>query len=173
MKIGVLALQGGVLEHINAITALGHTAHEVRNTDDLNGITHLILPGGESTTMRKLMAENGLWGAIQERIQTGDMAIFGTCAGAIFLCEMGLPATIQRNGYGAQGASCEVTLDSKIGPIQALFIRAPRFTNAGGCTVIATRNGEPVIIQQERILAVTCHPELTNDRALHAHFLSL
>jgi 5'-phosphate synthase pdxT subunit len=188
MVIGVLALQGAFARHIEACTHLGAKAHEVRVPADLDDVDALILPGGESTTMSKLLLSQGLFAPIAERI-AGGMAVFGTCAGMILLADSVLDGrpdqrsfgaidlTVRRNGYGRQVDSFETDLevdDVAGGPFHAVFIRAPRVEAVGSEVDVLARVGDdPVVCRSGRVLVAAFHPELTDDLRLHEHFLSL
>jgi pyridoxal 5'-phosphate synthase pdxT subunit len=184
MSVGVLALQGDYAAHAAALQRLGHGGREVRRVDDLDGLAGLILPGGESTALLRLM-EREPWFPALRRFQADGGALFGTCAGAILLArEVRGPAqpslglldvTIERNGYGRQVDSFEeaVTVRGLAEPLRAVFIRAPRFRGLGpGVEVLARREGEPILVRQDRILAATFHPEIAGDDRLHAWFAS-
>jgi 5'-phosphate synthase pdxT subunit len=180
MTVGVLALQGDFREHLEALAALGLEARNVRTPEQLAACAALILPGGESTTIGKLMRRYGLDDAIRDFHAAGK-PIFGTCAGAILLSRevaegnvhnLGLlDAVISRNAYGRQIDSFEADLDiAALGPepLRAVFIRAPRFLAVGeGVEVLASVGDEPVLVRQGSILAGTFHPELTGDRRVH------
>jgi 5'-phosphate synthase pdxT subunit len=188
MVIGVLALQGAFARHIEACTQLGAKAHEVRVPSDLDDVDALILPGGESTTMSKLLESQGLFAPIAERL-AGGMAAFGTCAGMILLAGSVLDGrpdqrsfdaidlTVRRNGYGRQVDSFETDLavtDIAGGSFHAVFIRAPRVEAVGaGVDVLARVGDDPVVCRSGRVLVAAFHPELTDDLRLHEHFLSL
>jgi 5'-phosphate synthase pdxT subunit len=184
---GVLALQGDVAEHLRALREAGaDEVREVRRPADLDGLRTLVIPGGESTTIGKLMVEYGLDEAIRRRVGEG-MAVFGTCAGLILLSteiegsdqpRLGLlPARVRRNAYGRQVDSFETVLEVPAlspEPMPAVFIRAPRVESVGpGVEVLARHAGSPVLCRAGRILAATFHPELTADRRLHRHALEL
>jgi len=189
-KIGVLALQGDFAEHIAMLKRLGVDAVEVRLPAELQAIDGLILPGGESTTIGKLAVAYGLMEALQKFGR--QKAIWGTCAGAIFLSKdarreqplLGLmDITVQRNAFGAQVNSFEVDLKiaqlqrpgAETQPYHAVFIRAPLIESVGtGVQVLAAlEDGRIVAAQQGRLLATSFHPELTEDTRFHAYFLSL
>lgn len=186
MKIGLLALQGAFREHRAAVRALGAQTVDVRQPETLADCDGLIIPGGESTAIAKLMALYGFHAAIKACFNQG-MAIFGTCAGAILLAseiEGALPdqiplglmdVAIRRNAYGRQVASFETVLPfagAEGGEVRAVFIRAPRFGRIGkGVEILSVHNDEPVALRQGRLLAVAFHPELTNDRRVHKYFL--
>lgn len=183
--VGVLALQGAFREHVAAVTRLGATAREVRQLKDIDGIDALIIPGGESTTMGKLLNEWNMLEPLRQRILDG-MPVYGSCAGLILLCRdiensdqprLGvLDATVRRNAFGRQVDSFETALSiPEVGadPIPAVFIRAPVITGVGaGVTVLAEVNGQAVAVRQNNILATSFHPELTPDTRMHSYFLS-
>jgi len=191
-KIGVLALQGDVREHASALISLGATVQEVRQRKDLDGLDGIVLPGGESTTVSMLLDSSGVREPLGELLESG-LPVFGTCAGLILLAariEDGrvdqrsygcLDITVRRNGYGAQLFSFEApaTLATeKTHPMEAIFIRAPVITQVGeGVTVVASiKNGEEsqvVAVAHRHCLGATFHPELTDDRRLHARFLTM
>jgi 5'-phosphate synthase pdxT subunit len=191
LRIGVLALQGDYDAHA---TALAEAAAEsgipatpilVRKPEDLAGLDGLIVPGGESTTFLKFLERDGFLADLQKFV--ASKPTFGTCAGTILLAKevtrpaqpslAVLDATVERNAYGRQNDSSieqtETTLPGG-GQIEALYIRAPRITRVGdGVTVLARRDGFPVLVEQGHILAATFHPELSSDRRVHAHFLAV
>ena len=186
-RVGVLALQGSVEPHLHALERLGHDPVEVRRPEQLEGLTHLIIPGGESTTVVKLLELYGLWDPIEGRGRAGDLAIFGTCAGAIVLGRehevrperMGLiDITVDRNAYGRQIDSfvSAIEVDPSIddGTFEGVFIRAPKFSDPGpDVEVWGKLDGEPVLARQGRMLAATFHPELGRSTAIHERFLEL
>ena len=183
--VGVLALQGAFREHVAAVTRLGATAREVRQLKDIDGIDALIIPGGESTTMGKLLNEWNMLEPLRQRILDG-MPVYGSCAGLILLCReiensdqprLGvLDATVRRNAFGRQVDSFETNLSiPEIGadPLPAVFIRAPVITGVGaGVKVLAEVDGQAVAVRQNNILATSFHPELTPDTRMHSYFLS-
>lgn len=191
-KIGVLALQGDFIEHIAALEALGARPEEVRLPRQLEGLDGLIIPGGESTTIAKLMAEYGLLQPLRELGAQG-WPIWGTCAGMIVLARratslkeetLGLmKVTVERNAFGRQVDSFEVDLDIPAlggAPFHAVFIRAPLIQEVGkGVEVLARlppshpKAGTIVAARQGRLLATSFHPELTQDWRLHRYFLDL
>jgi pyridoxal 5'-phosphate synthase pdxT subunit len=184
-KIGILAIQGDFEAHAKALDRLAAEHAYVRRPDDLAGLDGLILPGGESTTQLKVMAEESLWNAVKEFAADGG-AFFGTCAGAILLARevhgpsqasLGLlDISILRNAYGRQLASDVRTGPSKLRkkPLEMVFIRAPIIESAGsGVEILAEDAGRPVLVRQGRILASTFHPELTADPVVHEHFVNL
>jgi 5'-phosphate synthase pdxT subunit len=184
-RIGVLALQGDFEAHAKALVALGADVVLVRRTAELAGLDGLVLPGGESTTLLNLMTDEPWFPALR-RLRDEGAALMGTCAGAILLARRvvdpeqpslgALDATVARNAFGRQVDSFETTLDAPRlgGTIDAVFIRAPRFVEVGpSVETLATLQGEPVCVQDGKVLAMTFHPELTRDAAIHRHFLAL
>ena len=180
-RVGVLALQGDVREHLAAIRDVGAEALEVRLPRDLVDLDALILPGGESTTMRKLIEIYGLREPILSLARTGA-PMLGTCAGMILLAERIadgdepvfalIDLEVRRNGYGRQLDSFEADLDIPalgVEPLHGVFIRAPLVTDVGpGAEVLARdADGAPVAVRQGRVLATAFHPELTGDRRFH------
>ena len=198
MTVGVLALQGDVREHVEALAELGQAARPVRGGDDLAGLVGLIIPGGESTTLSMLLESSGLFDPLDRAIRDG-LPVFGTCAGMILLADRvvdgrddqrgfgAIDLTVRRNGYGSQAASFECDLDVPElgeGPVHAVFIRAPVVERAGpGVEVLATlaaarQDGRPapnrpVVCRQGRVLVASFHPELTGDRRLHQLFVAM
>ena len=187
MKIGVLALQGDFALHARALGKCGVEAVEVRKPAELDGVDGLIMPGGESTTLLKLMDAWDFVPAI-EKFHNAGKPIFGTCAGLILLARevesprqfsLGLiDVTVERNAYGRQRESFEAAgvarLDGHAAPLEMVFIRAPRIRKTGpGVEVLAEHGGEPVMARQGRILVATFHPELTDDTAVHRYFCDL
>ena len=175
MRIGVLALQGAFREHIAVLERLGVETVEVRLPDQLDGLDGLIIPGGESTTMMRLM---GLYG-LDDAIRDFDAPIFGTCAGMIVLDRerLGLiDVGVERNAFGRQVASFEAPLaiDGEEKPFTGVFIRAPWIVDAGPeVAILAEVEGHPVLARQGRILVASFHPELTDDTRVHERFLEL
>lgn len=190
MKIGVLALQGAFIEHQKVLEKLGVESVQVRLPEQLDGLDGLIIPGGESTTISKLATAFGLMQPLREFAQ--QHAVWGTCAGAIFLArEVGrdqpvlglMDITVRRNAFGRQVDSFEIRLDvpalarvdAANPPFPAVFIRAPLIEKANGTTeVLATLpEGGIVAVQQGRWLATSFHPELSDDDRFHRYFLEL
>jgi pyridoxal 5'-phosphate synthase pdxT subunit len=175
MTIGVLALQGAFREHVAMLRALGAEAVEVRLPEQLEGLDGLVIPGGESTTMMRLM---GLYG-LDEAIRAFPAPIFGTCAGMIVLDRerLGLiDLVVERNAFGRQVASFEspLRIDGNGEPFPGVFIRAPWVADAGaGVAILAEVDGHPVLAREGRILVASFHPELTGDPRVHAMFLDL
>ena len=187
-RVGVLALQGDFEAHRRALTRAGAEAVEVRSAADLHNIQGLVIPGGESTTMMKLLEREKLLGPLRDFGR--DRPIFGTCAGAILLASevlnphqasLGLmDIEVERNAYGRQLDSriARVHLNQAESPpapepdLEAVFIRAPIIRRVGeGAHVLATYHGDPVLVEQGRHLAATFHPELTEDSRIHLMFL--
>jgi 5'-phosphate synthase pdxT subunit len=180
--VGVLALQGDFDLHAASLVRLGCPVREVRTERELEGLTGLIIPGGESTTMLKLMERTGLDRAVAGFHERGG-SLFGTCAGLILLARqvtgpeqrsLGLlDVDVERNAYGRQSESFETDLTwNGDATFRGVFIRAPRISRVGDTvTVLARVGGDPVLVHGERILAASFHPELTSDDRLHRHFL--
>jgi 5'-phosphate synthase pdxT subunit len=196
--VGVLALQGAFGAHERVLSQLGADTHQVRTPADLALVDALIIPGGESTTMSRLLRTANLFEPIADRLHDG-MPVFGTCAGMILLATDvldGRPdqrsfATIdlgvRRNGYGRQVDSFERDIDLDIepqimgaakgepaGPFHAVFIRAPKVERVGPDVQVLSRlEGTPVLVRQGPVLVASFHPELTDDHRLHAVFLDM
>ena len=174
MVVGVLALQGGFEAHARLLLALGATPKQVRTPRDLDGIDALILPGGESTVMTIGIEREGLAGPLRELIDAGTPTL-GTCAGMILLdkSHLGvLDIDVERNAFGRQLASFETDLDIPAlggdGPLRAVFIRAPRLDAPDPAVeVLAEVDGHPVAVRKGNVLAVSFHPELTDDPRVH------
>lgn len=190
MRIGVLALQGDFIEHIAVLRRLGVEAIEVRLPEQLESLDGIIIPGGESTTIGKLAVDFQLLKPLQQFGR--QKAIWGTCAGAIFLSKdahrqqplLGLmDIVVERNAFGRQVESFEVdlqvpalkTVSAEDAPFHAVFIRAPLISSVGaGVNVLAKlENGKIVAAQQGKLLATSFHPELTVDDRFHRYFLHL
>lgn len=184
-KIGVLALQGAVAEHIRGIEKAGAEGVVVKRTEHLADLDGIILPGGESTTIGKLMRTYGFIDALKEFSATGK-PVFGTCAGLIVIAKeiTGQPEahlelmdiTVARNAFGRQRESFETDLPIKgiDENVRAVFIRAPLIEKVGPeVEVLATYDGQIVAAQQGHLLAASFHPELTDDFRLHSYFLDM
>jgi pyridoxal 5'-phosphate synthase pdxT subunit len=176
MKVGVLALQGNFREHIATLAGLGVEAIEVRKPQHLEDLDGLIVPGGESTAIGRLI---GLYG-LEEPLRGFQGAMFGTCAGMILMGRDGLLGQVDigvdRNAYGRQVASFEADLELEGDelPLRGVFIRAPRVKEVGdGVEVLAELDGDPVLLRQGRFLVASFHPELTGDTRVHERFLDL
>jgi len=185
MKVGVLALQGAVAEHIRSIEQAGATGVIVKRVEQLDELDGLIIPGGESTTIGKLMRKYDFIDAVRSFSQQGK-PIFGTCAGLIVLAKRIegqdeahlelMDMTVARNAFGRQRESFETDLPVQgiDEPIRAVFIRAPLITQVGPeVDVLSTFNGEIVTARQGHLLAASYHPELTDDVRLHEYFLGM
>ena len=186
-RIGVLALQGAVREHVEAIRDVGGEPVLVRLPRDLEHLDALILPGGESTTMRKLIDRYGLRAPILAMANAGA-PMLGTCAGMILLADrldggeepiLGLlDVSVERNAYGRQLDSFEADVDIPVlggEPLHGVFIRAPVVSDVGPGVEVLARDpdGRPIAVRQGRVLATAFHPELTQDRRLHRLLLEL
>lgn len=186
-RIGILALQGDVEAHARALRRAGAEAVEVRTPKELDGLDGLVLPGGESTTISKGMERLGLYEPVREFARAGR-PILGTCAGAILLAQrvenrpvptLGLlDVTAARNAYGTQVDSFAAPVDPGAEPelegLRCVFIRAPRLRDPGpGVRVLAQVDGDPVLVQQGRILAASFHPELGSDARVHRRLVAL
>jgi len=187
LEIGVLAIQGDFAEHIAVLSEFGVSAREIRLPDQLEPLDGLIIPGGESTTLSRLMSIYNLREPIQRMANEGR-AIWGTCAGMIMLAKeiteqdpvpLGImDIDVQRNAFGRQVASFEQSLNIsslECESFHGIFIRAPVIIRVGeGVTVLASlEDGRPVAVQQGKILATAFHPELTQDTRFHRYFISL
>ncbi len=189
-RVGVLALQGAFREHRLMLEGLGAQVQEVRRADQLEGLSGLVIPGGESTTMGRLMQDFALRDPLRA-FHAGGGTIWGTCAGAILLADdvLGAPPqfgsqptldlmriTVRRNAFGRQRESFETPLPvaGLDAPFPAVFIRAPLIESVGeGVEVLARHGDEVVLARQGRLLASSFHPELTRDDRLHRLFLSV
>lgn len=191
-SIGVLALQGDVREHLDALRLLGVDALGVRRVEELQRCDGLVLPGGESTTMAKLARTFDLFEAVRGSI-AGGLPTFGTCAGMILLADRlrdgtadqetfgGLDATVRRNAFGRQVDSFEADVDFTLfdDPVHAVFIRAPWIEEVGDDVEVLARvdpggvGDRIVAVQQGSVLATSFHPEVDDDLRLHRHFLDI
>ena len=182
MLIGVLALQGDVREHENLLHDLGVQTKSVRRPIDLEGIDGLIVPGGESTAISKLINLFDLMQPLRDFVT--HKPVLGTCAGLILLSDEvegrledqelvgGLKIRASRNAYGSQTDSFEAEVEYEGASERVAFIRAPKILDAGESNVLARYNGEPVAVQQGNIMAAAFHPEITRGRHLHSLFIS-
>ena len=182
MKIGILALQGAVREHAHLVEACGHEAVPIKRVEELKYIDGLILPGGESTAMRRLMDRYGF----TEVLRQSSLPMFGTCAGLILLAEnvtdrtgghLGkLDITVARNSFGRQVDSFEAHLDVRgiDEKADAVFIRAPQIVSAGsGVEVLSETDGKIVAVRSEYHLGISFHPELTDSTVFHQYFIDM
>jgi 5'-phosphate synthase pdxT subunit len=186
--VGVLALQGDVREHVRALEGAGARVVLVRTPGDLAGLDGLVLPGGESTAIGRLLAVSELLEPLRALL-AGGLPAYGSCAGMVLLADEvvdglpgqpllgGLGVTVRRNAFGRQVDSFETSLPVaglEGGDVHAVFIRAPWVERAGpGVEVLAERDGHPVVVRQGRLLATSFHPELTGDARLHALFVDM
>jgi 5'-phosphate synthase pdxT subunit len=186
MKIGVLAIQGGIIEHIKHLKALGATTIEVKFSNDLDGLDGLILPGGESTAISKILKERGMLDILRNKILSG-LPVWGTCAGMILISKdlqdtsvfnIGvMDIKVKRNAYGSQLDSFEVhdvILNISDKPIPLVFIRAPYIDYVGNnVEVLHEVDGNIVAAKQSNMLATSFHPELTSNLEFHKYFLKM
>lgn len=187
IKIGVLALQGDYLEHQRILQILGINSTYIKTPDQLNKIDGLIVPGGESTTINKLMNSYNIKAPLKKLVRRG-MPIWGTCAGMIIIANKIVQSTpkplsliditVDRNAFGNQTESFEQLITfSKIGkqPFRSIFIRAPQIIDIGETIDVLGRlpNKQPVAVKQNNILATSFHPELTNDYRIHEFFVNM
>jgi 5'-phosphate synthase pdxT subunit len=188
VKVGVLALQGAFARHVRALTALGCAAIEVRTASELDSVDALVMPGGESTTVSRLLVTSGVFDELKGRLADG-FPVFGTCAGMILLATDVLDGrpdqvsfgaiemTVRRNGYGRQVDSFETDLEiSGFGPdeppFHAVFIRAPIVVSAAPDVEVLARHDDRVVLaRHDAVFVASFHPELTADARLHARFL--
>jgi pyridoxal 5'-phosphate synthase pdxT subunit len=174
LTIGVLAAQGNFREHAAMLRRLGADVVEVRKPEQLEGIDGLVIPGGESTAITRLIRLYGL----EEAIRRFGRPILGTCAGLILLdrAHLGLiDLEVERNAYGRQVQSFEADLElDGDRPLRGVFIRAPRVAETGpGVEVLADLHGDPVLLREGRVLVAAFHPELTDDTRVHERFLEI
>ena len=186
MMIGVLALQGDVDEHLAALNRAGAPAMTVKTRAELDNVDALVIPGGESTTVMKLLDRSGLAQPIGDRVRAG-MPLWGTCMGMIVIArevaETSQPTldlldvTVRRNAFGRQNDSAETPLAiAELGsePFPGIFIRAPWIERAGdGVNVLAERGGHAVMVRQGNVLGTAFHPELTGDERVHKYFFHM
>jgi 5'-phosphate synthase pdxT subunit len=186
LRVGVFALQGDVREHLQLLTSLGVESIEVRNTEQLASVDGLILPGGESTTISKLIDIFSLRDDLLAYIAKGN-PVYGTCAGMIMLATEVLDAaagqkslkamdiSVRRNAFGSQLDSFETSIEFDGAPVNAAFIRAPIVERVGENVQVLSRlpNGVVVAVRQGNLLATSFHPELTGDSGVHEYFLGM
>lgn len=184
-RVGVLALQGDVREHIHILQSLGVDAAGVKKPDQLQSVDALIIPGGESTTIGKMAVRFGMIDPLRDAIASG-LPVYGTCAGMILLAMTitegdqpligALDVVVKRNAFGRQNESFEASLDidGLDDPFHAVFIRAPWIEKVGAeVEVLSSIDDHPVMVRQDRILATSFHPELTGDGRIHQMLLDL
>ncbi|MDR5659316.1 pyridoxal 5'-phosphate synthase glutaminase subunit PdxT [Serpentinicella sp. ANB-PHB4] len=186
MKIGVLSIQGGVIEHIKHIEAVGCEAVEVKKIEQINDIDGLILPGGESTAIGKILRDRDMLAPLKNAIASG-LPVWGTCAGMILLAKEvegenivhigSMDITVKRNAYGAQLNSFitkKVIEDVDSKEIPLVFIRAPYITKTGNdVKTLLSIDGQVVAAKQKNMLVTSFHPELTDDITLHNYFINM
>jgi pyridoxal 5'-phosphate synthase pdxT subunit len=187
LNIGILALQGDFSEHARIIGLLGEQAREVRLPEQIDGLDGLIIPGGESTTMIKLVAEYRFRDVLQQAVDKG-LAVFGTCAGLVLLSRelaensiqpLGMmDISVRRNAYGRQVDSFETDVEIPVlgvKPYHAIFIRAPHIEQVGGQAEALAHldDGTVVAVRQGKLLVSAFHPELTDDTRFHQYFLDI
>lgn len=186
MKIGILGFQGAVIEHQRHIEKIGHEAIIVRYPEQLAELDGMILPGGESTTIGKLLNRTGMMDPLRERIREG-LPVWGTCAGMILLAKelendsvrhlAVMDITVKRNAYGTQIDSFDVNVEIpevSTGEIPLVFIRAPYITSVGeGVKVISRIDGHIVAARENNMLVTSFHPELTDCSAFHRYFAEM
>ena len=187
MKIGVLGLQGDVAEHVTALDAAGATPVVVKRVDELASVDGLVIPGGESTTIGKLLERFELLDPLRRRVH-GGMPVLGTCAGLILMAtdvvgaadaphRLGvLDVSVRRNAYGRQADSfeTEIAVAGFERPVRVAFIRAPAIERTGdGVEVLATWEDRPVLVRQDSLVAASFHPEITGETAIHQAFVAI
>lgn len=189
LPIGVLGLQGDFREHLAALSEIGVPGFAVRSVDELEKISALIIPGGESTVIHKLSVTYGLFQPIRAKIKAG-LPVFGTCAGLIMLADRildgtkdqeafgGLDISVRRNAFGHQSESFEIDLDFAGidgGPVHAAFIRAPIVESVGPKATVtaALPDGRIVGVEQENLMGISFHPEVTGEYRIHSRFARL
>lgn len=186
MKVGVLALQGDVREHISSLIACGVEPISVRRSSEIEAVDALVLPGGESTTIAQLSEVFGIYDQLKKRIDDG-MPVYGSCAGMILLANQildskagqktfgGLDITVRRNAFGRQVDSFETDIafsDGSSDLVRAVFIRAPWVEKVGeGVEILASVDNHPVAVRSKTLLATSFHPELTGDHRIHRYFI--
>ncbi|MBI2635922.1 pyridoxal 5'-phosphate synthase glutaminase subunit PdxT [Candidatus Peregrinibacteria bacterium] len=186
MTVGVLAFHGDFAEHLEVLRNLKVKCIEVLSLDDLKKVSHLIIPGGESTVIGKFLESTGVGAAIKKRVNKRSLAIYGTCAGAILLARTVkgknppkslklMNITIERNAYGSQMQSFQADIGVKglAKPLPATFIRAPIILDHGSAEILAEYGGHPVLVREGRILAGTFHPEVRGQEQIHRIFLTM
>ncbi len=192
MSTGVLAIQGDVSEHYNAVKRAAelYNIHEdiklVRRPQDMEDITHLIIPGGESTTISRIMVNNGLYETIVNKARSGDLAVMGTCAGSILMAKTIIDDNrvhslklidmdVRRNAFGRQKDSFEADVNIEgFGKYHAVFIRAPIIERCyGACKILGKVDDRIIMVQQDRFMALVFHPELTDDLRIYREFFKL
>lgn len=188
LKIGVLSFQGGIIEHVNHLKSLGIDTVQVRKKEHLNDINGLIIPGGESTTIGKLLIKSGIMDVLKEKIEHG-FPVWGTCAGMILLSKSVenetenlntlavMDIAVKRNGYGTQIDSFKTNVVIPCvsdEPIPLVFIRAPYISHADrNVQILCEINDKIVAVREQNMLATAFHPELSNDLNFHKYFIRM
>ncbi len=182
MTVGVLAIQGDYEAHGRVLEGLGANVRFIRKPEQLDEVDALVIPGGESTTFLNFLAEHGFLEKLRAFVRAKPT--FGTCAGAILLAKNvenpeqeslgALDIAVRRNAYGRQNESFIADLESRLGRLEAVFIRAPKITRVGaGVEVLAKEHDDPVLVRQGKLMAATFHPELSSSTRVHEEFLKL
>jgi len=183
VRVGVLALQGDVREHLRTLQDLGTDAVPVRSLEELASVDGLVIPGGESTTISKLLVNFGLMEGVRQFAKAKP--VLGTCAGLILLSNNvegalrdqelngGLPVTTERNAYGGQTHSFEAEVDIDGTTERVAFIRAPKIVDPGSAEVISQLNDQPIAVKAGNLVGATFHPEITGGKRLHQIFIDL
>jgi len=174
IQIGILDIQGSVAEHAQILKDLKQDFIYVKSRENLKNITHLIIPGGESTTIIKLLKNFKIWEILVEKTKNKSLNIFGTCAGAIISQQLGMPIEIERNAYGAQQCSFIEPLNSEIFKnLTGIFIRAPKFKipKNSKIKILAKHQTTPVLIEYQNFLSATFHPEISKNYEIYQYFL--
>ncbi len=182
MTIGVLAIQGDFDAHRRRLEELGANALLVKKPGQLDQVDALIIPGGESTTFLKFLEQQGFKDKLQDFVRAKPT--FGTCAGAILLARQvtnpeqeslnAIDIAVRRNAYGRQVDSFITEAESKLGPIEMVFIRAPKIERVGaGVEVLAREHDDPVLVRQGKVMVATFHPELSEDKRVHEEFVRM
>ncbi len=182
-QVGILALQGSIIEHEEMLKSLDVEYKKVRSKSDLESISHLIIPGGESTTLRLLLEQKDMWDLFVKRTEwisdqvrnDNVLKVFGTCAGAILCSRAGARFEVDRNGFGSQQHSFIAPLVSQKFPdLEGVFIRAPKFKNIDSSVkILATFEDDPVLFQDRNFLISSFHPELSKEKRIYEYFLNL
>ena len=173
MNVGVLALQGSIVEHVKMLKSLNINFLLVRTKEELESVSHLIIPGGESSTLQLLLEQKGMWEAFQLKANSQELRVMGTCAGAILCSRAGGKFEVERNGFGSQQESFRAPLESeKFSKLEGVFIRAPRFQNIDSSVIVLAKfQNEPVLIEDRNFLVMSFHPELNEEQRIYEYFL--
>jgi 5'-phosphate synthase pdxT subunit len=182
MTVGILAIQGDYEAHGRMLAKLGAKVRFVRKPEHLDQVDALIIPGGESTTFLNFLAEQGFLEKLRAFVRAKPT--FGTCAGAILLAKNvvnpsqeslgAIDLAVERNAYGRQNESFIAEVESKFGPLELVFIRAPKITRVGpSVEVLASEKNDPVLVREGNVMAATFHPELSSSTRVHEEFLKM